>query len=168
MYTLPLSNVDKITFEKKKLGLQPVFYRGTFEVDEPADTFLNPTGLKHGIVFLNGFNVGRYWTIGPQLTLYVPAPILKKGTNELIIFEADDVADIDLRVAQDAGDAGVPGGKLAAEGAGLFPPAVGEGDVGDAADLVFDVPDRLAVAGEVDGAHGVTDGPPGGCRRWWW
>ena len=95
MYTLPLSNVDKIKFSKQKLGLQPVFYRGTFQVDEPADTFLNPTGLKHGIVFLNGFNVGRYWTIGPQLTLYVPAPILKKGTNELIIFEADDVADID-------------------------------------------------------------------------
>ena len=95
MYTLPLSNVDKIKFAKQKLGLQPIFYRGTFQADESADTFLNPTGLKHGIVFLNGFNVGRYWTIGPQLTLYVPAPILKKGTNELIIFEADDVADID-------------------------------------------------------------------------
>ena len=94
MYTLPLSNVDKFKFSKLKVGLEPVFYRGTFEVDEIGDTYLNPTGLKHGFAFVNGFNLGRYWTTGPQLTLYCPGPVLKKGTNEVIIFETDDVADI--------------------------------------------------------------------------
>ena len=95
MYTLPLSNIDKVKFTKAKYGLEPVFYRTTFEVNEVADTFLNPTGLQHGIVFINGVNLGRYWLWGPQLTVYVPAPYLKKGTNELIIFEVDSVADID-------------------------------------------------------------------------
>jgi len=36
---------------------------------------------------LNGFNLGRYWERGPQKTLYVPAPLLKHGQNELIVFE---------------------------------------------------------------------------------
>ena len=94
MYTLPLSNLDKLKFTKVKAGLEPVFYRGTFQVDEIGDTYLNPTGLKHGFAFVNGFNLGRYWTTGPQLTLYCPGPVLKKGTNEVIIFETDDVADI--------------------------------------------------------------------------
>lgn len=95
MYTLPLNNLEKLKFKKQKLGLEPIFYRGTFEVSEIGDTYLNPTGLKHGFAFLNGFNLGRYWTTGPQLTLYCPAPVLKKGTNEIIIFETDDVADIE-------------------------------------------------------------------------
>ena len=38
---------------------------------------------------INGFNIGRYWEIGPQQTLYVPADLLKKGENEIIIFESD-------------------------------------------------------------------------------
>lgn len=49
---------------------------------------------------LKGFNLGRYWTTGPQLTLYCPGPVLKKGTNEVIIFETDDVADI-LHISMD-------------------------------------------------------------------
>ena len=95
MYTLPLSNIDKLQFKKDKAGLEPVFYRGTFEVKEIGDTYLNPTGLVHGFAFVNGFNLGRYWTIGPQLTLYCPGPILKQGTNEVIIFESDGVSGID-------------------------------------------------------------------------
>ena len=40
---------------------------------------------------LNGFNLGRYWEIGPQKTLYVPASVLKEGENELIVFESDGI-----------------------------------------------------------------------------
>ena len=40
-------------------------------------------GWKKGIVVINGFNLGRYWSIGPQKTLYVPAPVLKKGENQV-------------------------------------------------------------------------------------
>ena len=37
----------------------------------------------------NGFNLGRFWNIGPQKKLYIPAPLLKKGDNEIVIFETE-------------------------------------------------------------------------------
>jgi beta-galactosidase len=91
MTTIPLASVEGIGFgDELPLGV-PAFYRATFSVDKVADTFLNPRGFDKGVAFVNGFNLGRYWTIGPQLTLYVPAGILKEGTNELIIFEVGRV-----------------------------------------------------------------------------
>ncbi len=36
-----------------------------------------------GVIFVNGFNIGRYWDKGPQKTLYIPAPLLKYGNNEV-------------------------------------------------------------------------------------
>ena len=43
-----------------------------------------------GFVVVNGFNLGRYYNdAGPQKTLYCPAPMLKKGKNEIIVFEMD-------------------------------------------------------------------------------
>lgn len=68
-------------------GSLPTFYRGTFNVEEKADTFLRLDGWTKGIAFLNGFNLGRYWEVGPTRTLYVPAPLLREGENELIVFE---------------------------------------------------------------------------------
>ncbi|AIQ64896.1 beta-galactosidase [Paenibacillus stellifer] len=70
----------------------PSFYRGYFEVDEAKDTFLRLDGWTKGVVFVNGFNLGRYWNIGPQRTLYVPAPLLRQGCNELIVFELHGTA----------------------------------------------------------------------------
>ncbi|WP_138494600.1 glycoside hydrolase family 35 protein [Paenibacillus pinistramenti] len=66
---------------------QPAFYRGTFEVQQKADTFLRLDGWTKGVAYINGFNLGRYWNAGPQRTLYIPAPLLKQGRNELVIFE---------------------------------------------------------------------------------
>ncbi|XP_071095299.1 beta-galactosidase-1-like protein 2 [Haliotis cracherodii] len=66
----------------------PCMYRTELKIaEEPRDTYLLVKGWKKGVVFINGFNLGRYWNIGPQKTLYVPAPILKTGTNEVLIFE---------------------------------------------------------------------------------
>jgi beta-galactosidase len=79
----------------------PAFYRATFNVDAPADTFLNPTGLVRGCAFVNGFNLGAYWTIGPQITLYVRAQWLKAGENELVIFETGDIASVPAVKLQD-------------------------------------------------------------------
>lgn len=67
-----LSNIQQVKFDNKLVSIIPAFYRAYFEVDEVADTFLNPTGWTHGTVFVNGINIGRYWIVGPQLTLYVP------------------------------------------------------------------------------------------------
>ena len=65
----------------------PRFWRGAFPVDEPIDTFLTLPGWTKGVAWLNNFNLGRYWHRGPQQTLYVPAPILRKGRNEIVILE---------------------------------------------------------------------------------
>ena len=45
--------------------------------------------MGKGCVFVNGFNIGRFWEIGPQKRLYIPAPLLKKGENEIIVFETE-------------------------------------------------------------------------------
>jgi beta-galactosidase len=72
----------------------PAFYRATFEVDQPADTFFNPTGFDCGIAFVNGIHIGHYWKIGPQLTLYVREQYLKNGPNELVVFETGSISSV--------------------------------------------------------------------------
>ena len=69
----------------------PAFLRGTLRISgTPADTFLRLDGFHRGFVKINGFNLGRYNNDqGPQRTLYVPAPILREGENEIIVFETD-------------------------------------------------------------------------------
>ena len=65
-------------------------FKFEFNIDcEPNDTFLRTENFKKGFVVLNGFNLGRYWEIGPQKTLYVPKSLLKAEKNELIIFESE-------------------------------------------------------------------------------
>ncbi|WP_026494286.1 glycoside hydrolase family 35 protein [Butyrivibrio sp. WCD3002] len=89
MYTLPLDNIDKVDFSKDYIEGTPAFYKFTFEADECTDTFLDFEGWGKGCAFLNGFNLGRYWEIGPQKRLYIPAPLIKKGKNEIIMFETE-------------------------------------------------------------------------------
>ncbi|WP_105617381.1 glycoside hydrolase family 35 protein [Vallitalea okinawensis] len=68
----------------------PVICEANFNVDEKADTFINMHGWHRGIVFINGFNLGRYDHRGPQETLYIPAPLLNEGDNQIMIFEVMD------------------------------------------------------------------------------
>jgi beta-galactosidase len=89
MYPLPLDNVDKIDFSKGYTDGLPAFYRFEFEAKDLGDTFLELEGWGKGCVFLNGFNLGRYWEIGPQKRLYIPAPLIKQGKNEIIVFETE-------------------------------------------------------------------------------
>lgn len=71
----------------------PTFYRATFSLssyESPLrDTFLDMRGWGKGFVVLNGFNLGRYWYLGPEFSLYVPAGVLLQDMNELLVFEAD-------------------------------------------------------------------------------
>ncbi|MBR6791251.1 MAG: beta-galactosidase [Oscillospiraceae bacterium] len=74
-----------------------VFYKGSFTVGEAADTWVRLDGFKKGIVLVNGFNLGRYWNeAGPQKTLYVPAPLLKEGENEIIVLEVDGTSALEV------------------------------------------------------------------------
>jgi len=88
MYPLPMNDVSKIRFTKKACS-GPCFYRGTFNVEKPGDTFLDTSNLTKGQLWVNGHALGRFWKIGPQKTLYLPGPWLKKGANEVIVFDVD-------------------------------------------------------------------------------
>ena len=64
----------------------PAVYRGTFAAQPGVDTFLDLSGWTKGIVWVNGFNLGRYWTSSPQRTLYVPGELLRE-TNTIEVLE---------------------------------------------------------------------------------
>lgn len=87
-FCLPLEDPTKLGFTRISDPLaEPAFYRAEFTVDQPRDTFLSLSGWTKGVAWVNGFNLGRYWKVGPQQSLYVPATVLKPGKNELILFE---------------------------------------------------------------------------------
>jgi beta-galactosidase len=86
-YPLPLDDLSRLKFSPAQAGNFPTFFRAHFDVENSADTFLTLPGWTKGVAWINGFNLGRYWESGPQKTLYVPAPLLKLGANELILFE---------------------------------------------------------------------------------
>lgn len=88
-YSLPLNNIEQIDFGKAYQENTPAFYKFEFDVAELGDTFLDFEGWGKGCVFVNGFNIGRFWEIGPQKRLYIPAPLLHIGKNEIIIFETE-------------------------------------------------------------------------------
>lgn len=63
------------------------YYRTTFRLKQTGDTFLNMETWGKGLVYLNGHALGRFWSIGPQQTLYCPGCWLKKGENEIIVID---------------------------------------------------------------------------------
>lgn len=105
MYPLPLDNIDRLDFDRDFTEGLPAFYKFELDVDEAGDTFLELDGWGKGCVFLNGFNLGRYWEIGPQRRLYIPAPLLRHGKNEIIVFETEGKATgtIELKDEPDIG-----------------------------------------------------------------
>ena len=62
-------------------------YRATFNVSKPSDTFLDFESWGKGLVYVNGHALGRIWETGPQQTLYMPGCWLKKGANEILVFD---------------------------------------------------------------------------------
>ncbi|MGX5689732.1 beta-galactosidase [Arcticibacter tournemirensis] len=63
------------------------WYKGSFSIGKIGDTFLDMSTWSKGLVWINGHSIGRYWQIGPQQTLYIPGCWLKKGANEIIVFD---------------------------------------------------------------------------------
>jgi len=89
MFKLPFDRAPKMTPGRiaGATGIAPYLARGTFELAQVGDTFLDLRGWGKGIVVVNGHNLGRFWHIGPQQTLYCPGVWLKKGKNEIVVFE---------------------------------------------------------------------------------
>jgi len=96
VYNLPdeLSLYENMHFEPvsnhthDKAGRLPAgVYRAKFNVKKPGDTFINMESWGKGLVYVNGHALGRFWEIGPQQTLYLPGCWLKKGENDIIVFD---------------------------------------------------------------------------------
>ncbi|HEY4379103.1 MAG TPA: beta-galactosidase family protein [Acidobacteriaceae bacterium] len=88
MVPLPMNSQPSVHFTKAACS-GPCYYRGSFEVEKPGDTFLDTSELGKGQVWVNGHALGRFWKVGPQKTLYVPGPWLKQGANEVVVFDMD-------------------------------------------------------------------------------
>ena len=79
---------EKINIENPTdLDTKRGYYRGYFNLSKVGDTFLNFETWGKGQVYVNGHAMGRFWSIGPQQTLYVPGCWLKKGKNEIIVLD---------------------------------------------------------------------------------
>ncbi|HEL1613109.1 TPA: beta-galactosidase [Streptococcus suis] len=89
MYPLPLDDISGLDFTQDWQEGQPAFYRYQFELEDLADTYLDMTGFGKGVVFVNNVNIGRFWEKGPILYLYIPKGYLKKGVNEIVVFETE-------------------------------------------------------------------------------
>ena len=73
--------------EDRYKSINKGYYRGYFNLKKVGDTFLNMEKWGKGQVWVNGHAIGRFWSIGPQQTLYVPGCWLKKGKNEVIVLD---------------------------------------------------------------------------------
>lgn len=88
MYKLPFHTVNQLKFKNAyKASNTPVVRKGTFTLKTTADTYLDMQKWGKGMVWVNGNNLGKYWEVGPQQTLYLPAEWLKKGKNEIVVLE---------------------------------------------------------------------------------
>ena len=88
VYSLPFDEVMRARLRFSTVEQSgPKFWRGTFQLKETGDTFLDVRGWGKGLGWINGHCLGRYWNIGPQQTLYVPAPWLTEGANEVVILD---------------------------------------------------------------------------------
>ena len=90
VFTLPFDEtyLSHLKFSASATSSKPGnFFKGEFELATTGDTYLDVSQWEKGVVWINGHNLGRYWNIGPQKQLYCPAPWLKKGKNELVIFD---------------------------------------------------------------------------------
>ena len=87
MYSLPMQYGQLPKGTPAQTAGPAHFQSGSFTLDKAGDTFLDIAQLGKGVLWINGRCLGRFWNIGPQQTLYLPGPWLKKGTNEVMIFD---------------------------------------------------------------------------------
>lgn len=86
VWTLPLDNLDLL--KPSDSGRMPLFLRGSFKTNSKDDCFVHFDGFTKGVIYVNGFNLGRYNKVGPQKALYLPGCVLKEE-NEIIVLELE-------------------------------------------------------------------------------
>jgi len=86
-FLLPLNEPPRRLRPVDAAAKEPVWYFGSLDVPNPGDTFLDMRNFTKGFVWVNGHNLGRFWRIGPQQTLYLPGVWLRKGKNDIVLLE---------------------------------------------------------------------------------
>ena len=87
IYTIPI-NQDMLNWKNKsKNSNNPRLFRYNLTLNEVGDTYLNMEGWRKGYVFVNGYNLGRYWNKGPQQKIFLPGVWLKQGLNDIVVFD---------------------------------------------------------------------------------
>ena len=90
-YCIDFTKVNQIEWDNANIG-GPTFNEYVFDIqDTPKETFIDLSAFGKGIVIVNGFNLGRFYNSGPTLSLYIPGPLLKKGNNQIVIFETEGI-----------------------------------------------------------------------------
>lgn len=89
IFSLPLDDAQlaSLHYQPAAPDSGPAFWRGSFDVTSPGDTFLDVRAWGKGVAWINGRCLGRYWNIGPTQTMYVPGPWLKSGRNEVVVLD---------------------------------------------------------------------------------
>jgi len=88
MYGLPFDNINEVHLINSKPSFDhPVLRKGSFTVTKIGDTYLDMSNWGKGCVWVNGHHLGRYWNIGPQQTVYLPAEWIKEGKNDIVVLE---------------------------------------------------------------------------------
>lgn len=88
IYTIPIENYGKLKFKSGVDCECPAYFKGSFKASKMTDCFVEMKGFNKGYVFVNGKNLGRYWSVGPQKALYLPGVWLKEE-NEIVVFETE-------------------------------------------------------------------------------
>jgi beta-galactosidase len=87
-YSLPMTDLSHLHFSSSG-PKGPAFFRGQFELTSLGDTFLDMRVWGKGYVWVNGHNLGRYWKIGPQQSLFLPATWLNQGANSVVVLDLE-------------------------------------------------------------------------------
>ena len=88
IFCLPMTDLSALRYARGTAS-GPAFYRGAFRVEKTGDTFLDFGSWSKGTAWVNGHQLGRFWKIGPQQTLYLPGPWLRRGENEIVVFDLE-------------------------------------------------------------------------------
>jgi beta-galactosidase len=91
VYLLPfdIKYLHSLRYRPYDTTVAPAIFRGSFDITQIGDTYLDMKGWKKGVVWVNGHNLGRFWDVGPQERLFVPGVWLLKGKNEIIVFDIE-------------------------------------------------------------------------------
>ncbi|QEM10639.1 beta-galactosidase [Mucilaginibacter rubeus] len=94
IYKLPMNDqfIASLKSTENKDFHDGTFFKGKFDLKTVADTYLDLSNFKKGVIWVNGHNLGRYWNVGPQFHLYCPANWLNIGENNVTIFDLHEVA----------------------------------------------------------------------------